>query len=82
MAPWTTASFTCCSLRGLATCFLFPSGYEPFALKSLFAPNGLGSTSWGQPRSRLIMAGDDIADIADDALKYETYEQYLDSQVR
>lgn len=51
-------------------------------MKSLFAPNGLGSTSWGQPRSRLIMAGDDIADIADDALKYETYEQYLDSQVR
>ena len=28
------------------------------------------------------MPGDDIADIADDALKYETYEQYLDSQVR
>ena len=30
----------------------------------------------------LAMEGGDLADITDDALKYETYEQYLDSQVR
>ena len=25
--------------------------------------------------------GNDVGDIADDALKYDTYEQYLDSQI-
>lgn len=31
--------------------------------------------------ARDMAEGGDLADIADDALKYETYEQYLDSQV-
>jgi len=67
---------------GSGNLLFVPLRLRAFCLEIAAHAQRFGSTSWGQPRSRLNMAGDDIADIADDALKYETYEQYLDSQVR
>eukprot|EP00960_Hanusia_phi_P003608 107001-Hanusia_phi.AAC.4 len=44
-----------------------------------------GRTTWvvaGKRAKPTAMAEADLTDFADDALKFDTYEQYLDSQVR